>query len=113
MWEQDKDNIHLNILRFQKVNLPYKIQKINKNFNIIPKLNNSKNILTENVLLKKNNTKNRDMYVSRINSNISNKLLFHKFHEHEINSPCYPHIDRSLWDTTTKSIYLTSTIEKS
>ena len=37
----------------------------------------------------------------------SGKHLYKEYHAHEVNSPCYPNLDRSIFDNTTKEIYNT------
>ena len=38
----------------------------------------------------------------------SNQQLYRMYHAHEIHSPCYPNLDRSAWNNTTKEIYNTA-----
>lgn len=37
----------------------------------------------------------------------SEKHLYRTYHSHEVNSPCYPNLDRSIFHNTTKEIYNT------
>lgn len=41
------------------------------------------------------------------NKQSSNHLIYRTFHTHEINSPCYPNIDRIAWGNTTKALHET------
>lgn len=87
--------------------------KIPRSEKIIQDNSDIRDINVESMLFLNDKLDNRDaMMLDEVqnltkNQYQSNQQLYRTYHNHEINSPCYPNMDRSIWDNTTKAIYQT------
>lgn len=87
--------------------------KIPRSEKIIQSNSDIRNINVESMLFLNDKVDRRDAITldeaQNLNKNKyqSNQQLYRTYHNHEINSPCYPNMDRSIWDNTTKAIYQT------
>lgn len=126
IWDQDLDNLALyNRTYPERPNFLFPTKPVNQQttMNMNTKTKRSEQITynttdlrnpdIENKLFRRTDPKDRDVLTLQEAQNLtdhqrlSTQQLYRRYHAPEINSLCYPNIDRGCWDNTTKAIYTT------
>lgn len=112
VWEQDLDNDYINNRdqitfgsRINNVITPTKITDFQANKTIIRDTDAENKLFTLGTLNHGDSITPNQMQKLNQEKRSSNQSLYRQYHTNEINSLCFPNIDKNPWGNTTKAIH--------